>query len=266
MALGPVQILVVGFGPETEFRGDVLDELDRLSDRGLIRVLDLGFARRTEDGEIVILQASGMTAEQAARMGQSVKRLLGAAAREDMLTEAVQLSQPSLLAEVQGGIASADLEAMVDELNPGESVAILMFEHTWAVRFREILRLNGGVPIMQGFITPELTLAIGAELEAISEAAEAVEIAEAIKGAAFLDALTTVQAAEELKAVVAADVVRTLMVAGLIEDAAVTEAINALYAAELIEEVALADAEAYVAQVEAETAAAIAMLNAGSDE
>ena len=257
MALGPVQLILISFGPQTEFRGEILDELDRLTDRGLIRILDLGIARRTEQGEVVYLQTSGLTAEEAAGLGGSVQRLFGAAAPDHLISEAVSLSDTSLLAEVQGGIAGPDLTDLLDDLEPGHSVAMLVFEHTWATRFQELVRLTGGVPLMQGFLTPELALAVGAELAAISEAAAAVEIAEAVRGAALLDALVTAEAAAQYRAAIAAETVRALMIAGLLDDAAANEAIAALYSAELIEEAALAEAEDHVARVEAQVAAAL---------
>lgn len=266
MTLGPVQVLLINFGSETEFRGEILDELDRLTDRGLIRVLDLGIARRTAEGEVVYLQTSGLTAEDAAELGRSVKQLFGAAAPEDIIEEAMRLSDTSLLAEVQGGIAGPDLTGLLDDLQPGESVAMLLFEHTWAARFQELVRVTGGTLEMQGFLTPELTLAVGAELAAISEAAAAVEIAEAVRGAALLDAMATAAAAAEYRAAVAAETVRTLMIAGLLDDATANEAIAALYDAELIEEAALAEAEEHVAQVEAEVDAAVAALEAAGSE
>lgn len=256
MTLGPVQLLAVGFGAETEFKGDVLDELDRLTDRGLIRVLDVGLIRKTESGDVVHLQASGLTAEEAKEMGQGIKSLLGAGSGDRIVEKAVELSNTSAMAELAVGVDFAGVDSIVAGLNPGESVGVLLFEHVWAKRFGEIVRRSGGVPLLQGFLTPELTMAVGAELEAMSEAAAAIEIAEAVKGAVILDALRTMEEAEELKAAIAADVVRTLMIAGLIEDAAISEVIDVLYAADLIEEEALLEAEAAVAEAEAEVAEA----------
>jgi uncharacterized membrane protein len=260
MTLGPVQFMAIGFGAEAEFKGEILDELDRLTDRGLIRVLDVGLIRKTEAGEVIHIQASGLTAEEVENLGGIVKNLFGASAGEQVVEQAVDLAETSLMAELEVGVAFDDLDGFVAELEPGESVGILLIEHVWAKRFREIARLTGGVLLFQGFLTPELTMAVGAELEAISEAAAAVEISESVKGAAFLDALRTVEAAEAIKAEVTADVVRTLMVAGLLEDAAVTEAVNALYSAELIEEAALLEAETAVAEMEAEVADAMTYL------
>ena len=256
MTLGPVQMLAIGFGAETEFHGAVLDELDRLTNRGLIRVLDVGLIRKSESGDVVHLQASELTAGEAQEMGQSIKSLLGAGANERIVEQAVELSNSSLMAELTVGVAFDQVDAFVNELNPGESVGVLLFEHVWAKRFGEIVRQSGGVPLLQGFLTPELTMAVGAELEAISEAAMVVEIAEAVQGAVILDTLRTMEEAEELKAAIAADVVRTLVVAGLIEEAAINEVIDVLYAADLIEEVAMLEADAAVAEAEAEIAEA----------
>ena len=41
MAMGPVQILVVGFGEGAEFKGEALAELQRLSEADIVRVIDL---------------------------------------------------------------------------------------------------------------------------------------------------------------------------------------------------------------------------------
>ena len=41
MALGPVQLLVVGYGENAIFDGTVLDELDRLSEHDVVRLVDL---------------------------------------------------------------------------------------------------------------------------------------------------------------------------------------------------------------------------------
>ena len=73
MTLGPVQFMAIGFGAEAEFKGEILDELDRLTDRGLIRVLDIGLIRKTEAGDILHIQASGLTAEEVENLGGIVK-------------------------------------------------------------------------------------------------------------------------------------------------------------------------------------------------
>jgi hypothetical protein len=46
MAIGPVQLLVVGFS-HPQFQGEIRAELDRLRDNDLVRVIDVLAVRRT---------------------------------------------------------------------------------------------------------------------------------------------------------------------------------------------------------------------------
>jgi uncharacterized membrane protein len=58
MAIGPVQMLVVGFeGPE--FEGEILEELTRLKDADTIRLIDLVVMKKDDDGTIETLHTSG---------------------------------------------------------------------------------------------------------------------------------------------------------------------------------------------------------------
>ncbi len=109
---------------------------------------------------------------------------------------------------------------------------MLLFEHTWASELKAAIRTTGGFPIAQGFLTPEAAMMVGAEVQAIAEAEAVIELADAISGAAMLDAIATVAAAEDIKTAAAIEAVQALMVAGLIIDAAADEALAALLEAE----------------------------------
>ena len=49
---GPLQVIAVGFGPGADFEGRVLAEVDRLQGRGVLRLLDVLFVAKDEDGTI----------------------------------------------------------------------------------------------------------------------------------------------------------------------------------------------------------------------
>ncbi len=51
-----------------------------------------------------------------------------------------------------------------------------MFEHTWAIPLRDAIRRAGGVPLAQGFLTPEALIMVGEELRAIAEAERTIEV------------------------------------------------------------------------------------------
>ncbi len=260
--IGPIQMLVVGFGPDAEFHGAVLDELDDLTSRGLIRVIDLQFVMKTATGDLLALEQSDLTEEEVLEFGAVIGRLIGLhSAQPTGAAENVPAS-----AERAYGLEIADIMEIAAGLEPGDSVAMLLFEHVWASRLKYALRSTGGYPIAQGILTPEALLMVGREVEAIVEAEASIEIADAIKGAAMLDALATVRVAEEIKAAAAAQALQALIVADLIEDYAAQEALAALVEAGLISTMAVAEAERTALLAEQEAQEAIEAINASVEE
>jgi uncharacterized membrane protein len=282
MEIGPVQLLAVGFERTDRFKGEILAELENLKSRGLIRVLDLLFVMKDEAGDILALKDTDLSPEEEIEMGAIIGAMLGleAGGETGAGAEGGALAQ----AEDQYGMTVEDIQGIADGLEPGTATGILLVEHVWAAAFKHAIRDAGGFPIAQGFITPEALLMVGAELQAIAEAEAAIEVADAIKGAAMLDALITVEeaelvkeaaiedavetvvAAEMVKTAAVAETVRTLVVAGLIQDAAVQEALDTLAVAGLLADEALAEAEDAVAQAEAVAAAALAEAGEDDDE
>ena len=73
---GPVMMLVVGFD-RSHFKGEILPELRRLSDEGIIRLLDLMVVAKHENGDLEALQESDLTTEQAQELGAIIGALVG---------------------------------------------------------------------------------------------------------------------------------------------------------------------------------------------
>jgi len=249
VAIGPIQVIVFGFDRTDQFKGEILEELRGLRSRGMIRVIDVYLAKKEPGGALSTVELSWLSEEEKAEFGSVVKKLLeaggGSAAKTDSRSEAIELAARS------SGITPEDLKAAVAAIAPGKALGVLLFEHTWAVPLRDAIWRAGGRGLAQGFITPEGLMMVGAELEAISEAELAIEVSDAVRGAAILDALIAIDQAEQIKTAVAADVLRTLVVADMIEEAAVEEAVQVLAAADLIERKALESAEMKAAAAEA---------------
>ena len=70
---------------------------------------------------------------------------------------------------------------VVEEPEPGKAFGVLMFEHTWAIPLRDAIRRAGGVPLAQGFLTPEALVMVGEELQAIAEAERTIEVAQIVQ-------------------------------------------------------------------------------------
>jgi len=76
MAIGPVQLIVLGFD-EPEFKGEVLAELDRLKENDVVRVIDGLAVHKDEKGEVTTLKRTDLSDEEAAEFGGVVGALIG---------------------------------------------------------------------------------------------------------------------------------------------------------------------------------------------
>lgn len=121
MAVGPVEYLVVAF-PGSRFRGDLLPELKRLVDGGVIHILDLTFVKRDEDGVVSFLELDSLDAEEAAMFAD-------------------------IDGEVGGLLSEEDLAVMAEEIPAGSSAALLVWENTWAAPMTAAVRAAGGVVV-----------------------------------------------------------------------------------------------------------------------
>jgi hypothetical protein len=132
--LGPIDYLVVEFPADREPDGSALHHLVDLVDRGIIRVLDLGFVRRMPDGSVVGVDINdmGLTGEV------DVTVFEGASS---------------------GLLDNEDFEDAGAVLEPGCSAAVLVYENTWAAPFAVALRKNGAQLVANGRIPVQALLA-----------------------------------------------------------------------------------------------------------
>jgi len=235
MTVGPVQVIIIGFDRTDQFRGQVLAELASLRGRGLIRLLDLFLALKSPSGEIVAVETNDLTEQESVEFGRVVGKLLGVSSVSAGELAGAAVENMLAAASHSVGMDYHGLRQVVEDLPPGKAFGVLMFELTWAIPLRDAIRRAGGIPLAQGFITPEALLMVGEELRVIAEAERAIEVAQIVQSAAILDTLATLQEAEAIKTAIAADVLRTLAIAEVIEEAAVAEAIETLSAAGLLE-------------------------------
>ncbi|MDP2217675.1 MAG: hypothetical protein Q8J68_10355 [Methanolobus sp.] len=258
--LGPIQMLAIGFETNERFKGDIMRELNETRSRGVIRLLDMLFVMKDKEGNVLTMEDTDLTPDEEVEVGKVISKMLG------IEESSAGTAGSDTSAENSYGLGIQDIMDVVDQIEPGTSAGLLLIEHVWAAGLKQAIREAGGHPIAQGFLTPEAMMMIGKEAEAIAEAEIAVEISEAIKGAALLDVLSTIDTAEELKeaaideaaetvvemefvkTAAVAEAVRTLVVAGIIEEAATMEAIDTLAEAGLVEAAALKVAEKEAAE------------------
>ena len=229
---GPLQVIAVSFSPDSDFEDRVLAEVDRLQGRGVLRLLDVLFVAKNEDGTVE--QVLVGDDEDFGALLSSIVPLTGARQAEPVGEDG------------SSGFDRADALALADSLAPGTALAFLLIEHSWAQPLFDAVAETGGALLGEGFLTSEARLLVGAEVAALEEAAEVIEAAQAAEARATLlameaetEAAEAVAASEAIRAAAAASAIRALINAGIVEDAAVHEAVDALNAAGLV--VAAAD-------------------------
>jgi hypothetical protein len=171
--LGPVQLLTIEFGPDAAFEGRVLEELGVLESKGKIRVLDLLFLQKEIDGDTI-----GLNYESEG-MGETVESLLGLTPRIPDATGDAPEYGPGTKAF---GFTPNDLRALAEELLPGTAAAFVLLEHLWAKPLREAIREAGGLPVAEGFLTPEALAPVAAELLATTQTVDDLTAAQQASG------------------------------------------------------------------------------------
>jgi hypothetical protein len=139
MALGPVQLLVVGFD-RPDFGGEALAELELLRESDAVRLLDLLVVHKDADGVVRRLPRPDLEAD-ADGGGDVVGALIGLGAD----AEATRGDG--------GGLAAEEELWSLDEAIPSDSAAaIALVEHRWAIRTRDAIRAAGGAPIADAWV------------------------------------------------------------------------------------------------------------------
>jgi hypothetical protein len=126
--MGPIDYLLVEWAGRQP-NGEIAPHLIDLVDRGLIRILDLLFLTKDEDGEV----------------------------------EVVELGELPALAAFEGArsglIDDGDLEEAAGVMEPGTAAGLLVYENAWAAPFARAVRESGGQLVSSGRIPIQAVLA-----------------------------------------------------------------------------------------------------------
>jgi hypothetical protein len=120
--LGPVDIVVIGYPPDAPMTGEAAPLLLDLVDNGIIRVLDVLFVHKDEDGTY-----SGFEAKDLDSKG---------------VGDLVAFEGAS-----SGLLGDEDAKTAADAIDPGSAAVMIMYENRWAAPFVAAVRRNGGVPL-----------------------------------------------------------------------------------------------------------------------
>ena len=182
MAIGPVQLIVLGFS-HPEFHGEIIDELERLRESDTVRVIDALAVHKDADGEIEVAHLSNLSKEEAIELGSKVGALIGLGIEGEEGMEAGAIAGAE--AAEDGVQVFSDEEAwdVLEEIPNDSAAALLLIEHHWAVPLRDAVARAGGFRISDGFISPLDLVEIGLVTAAEAEELHALETEKAAASA-----------------------------------------------------------------------------------
>jgi uncharacterized membrane protein len=159
MAIGPVQLLVLGFR-QPDFRGEIRKELERLRDNDLVRVIDMLAVRKDAGGNVDILHESQLSADEQQAFGAVVGGLIGlGVAGEEGFELGAERGADAV--EERGGIFDEDRWDVLAEIPEDTAAALVLLEHRWAIPLRDAIAQEGGVRLASEFISPLDLVAVG---------------------------------------------------------------------------------------------------------
>jgi uncharacterized membrane protein len=138
--MGPIDYVVLEWPGELPTAGEVQPLLLDLVDRGIIRILDIAFLTKDEDGSVSALEIGDLKQVAAA------------------------------FAEFEGAssglLGDDDLQEAAAALDPGTSAAVLVWENRWAAPVAAALRRSGGQLVASGRLPVQALMAALDQVEA----------------------------------------------------------------------------------------------------
>jgi hypothetical protein len=131
--MGPIDYLVVEF-PGNRMTGEGLPLLVDLVERGIIRVLDLVFVMKAQDGSITGVELGDLDGDG-------------------------QLDLAMFAGASSGLLDQGDLDEAGSILEPGSSAGVLVYENLWAAPFASALRRGGAQLVASGRIPVQALVA-----------------------------------------------------------------------------------------------------------
>jgi uncharacterized membrane protein len=174
MAIGPVQLIVLGF-EHPNFHGEIVAELERLRTSDTVRVVDALAVHKDAEGEIEVAHLSNLSRDDAIELGTEIGALigLGIEGEEGMVVGA----EAGAEAAAEGATVFSDEDAwdVIAEIPNDSAAALVLIEHQWAVPLRDAVARAGGFRISDGFISPLDLVEIGLHSQEEAEELHALE-------------------------------------------------------------------------------------------
>ena len=117
--LGPIDVVVIGFPPGAPMTGEAVPIFLDLVDRGIIRVFDVRFVRKDEDGSFSGFDLADLDQDTVG----DLTAFVGAST---------------------GMLSDDDVRQAAEAIEPGAAAVMIVYENRWAAPFAAAVRRNGG--------------------------------------------------------------------------------------------------------------------------
>jgi uncharacterized membrane protein len=155
MAIGPVQLIVLGFN-HPDFHGEIIAELERLRASDTVRVIDSLAVYKDADGELEVEHLSNLTEDEAIELGSKIGALIGLGIEGEEGIEAGAIAGAEEVAAAGGVNVFTEEEGwdVLEDIPNDSAAALILIEHHWAVPLRDAVLRAGGFRISDAFISP----------------------------------------------------------------------------------------------------------------
>lgn len=141
--IGPLEFVVIGCSAP-QFINEIMPELNDIQETGMIRVVDLFFARKDADGTVAVLEVHDLNDEELSFL---------APVKQDL----------------SGVLTHEDIAGLTQAIPPDSSAVIVLLEHTWLVNLSQGLDRAGAVILAGGMVPPAAIEQLEAEIQALQE-------------------------------------------------------------------------------------------------
>jgi hypothetical protein len=146
--MGPVQVLVVGFD-QPRFSGEVLSELTRLREAGIVRLIDVLLVSRAEDGTLETLEAPEGFAPDLGGVAAEILGQLAVAA--DTEPEPPKIEVDADAAKIESPVTWS----LADAIPTGSTAAVALIEHVWAAPLSAAIQRAGGTALEETWLAQQ---------------------------------------------------------------------------------------------------------------
>ncbi len=176
MAIGPVQLIVLGFS-HPDFHGEIIAELERLRESDTVRVIDSLAVYKDADGDLEVEHLSNLSTDEAIELGSKIGALIGLGIDGEEGAEAGAIAGAEATADGVHVFSEQEAWDVLEDIPNDSAAALILLEHHWAVPLRDAIARAGGFRVSDGFISPLDLVEIGLVSAEDAEELHAMETA-----------------------------------------------------------------------------------------